>query len=49
VTPVIDSIRALLLGGRVGSSAWQAIIWSVAITAASVLLAGLLFRRRTAA
>ncbi|MDX6204196.1 MAG: type transport system permease protein [Frankiales bacterium] len=49
VTPVIDSIRALLLGGPVGSTAWQAVAWSVAITAVSVLLAGVLFRRRTAA
>jgi ABC-2 type transport system permease protein len=48
VTPVIDSVRALLLGTPVGDSAWQALVWSGAITATSLLLAGVLFRRRTA-
>jgi ABC-2 type transport system permease protein len=48
VSLVIDSIRALLLGGKVGSSAWQAIVWSVVIALLSVLLTGYLFRRRTA-
>jgi ABC-2 type transport system permease protein len=47
VTPVIDSLRALLLGGPVGSSAWEAVVWSVGIMVGSVLLAGVLFRRRT--
>ncbi len=47
VTSVIDALRALLLGGKVGSSAWEAVVWSVGITLGSVLLAGVLFRRRT--
>jgi ABC-2 type transport system permease protein len=47
VTSVIDSLRALLLGGHVGSSAWQAVVWSLGIIVGSVLLAGVLFRRRT--
>ena len=48
VTLVIDTMRALLLGGPVGDKAWEASVWCVAITAGSVLLAGVLFRRRTA-
>jgi ABC-2 type transport system permease protein len=47
VTAVIDSIRSLLSGGSPGPEAWHAVIWSLAIMAASVLLAGALFRRRT--
>lgn len=45
-TAVIDTLRALLLGGHVGDAAWHAIAWSVAITIFSVILAGVLFRRR---
>jgi ABC-2 type transport system permease protein len=48
VTLVIDAVRALLLGGRVGNSAWEAAVWSLGIIAASVVAAGVLFRRRTA-
>jgi ABC-2 type transport system permease protein len=46
VTAVIDTLRALLTGAAVGSSAWHAVAWSVAIMAVSVLLAGILFQRR---
>lgn len=45
-TPVINAMRALLHGDAVGAAAWQAAAWSVGIAGASVLLAGLLFRRR---
>jgi ABC-2 type transport system permease protein len=45
-TPVIDSMRALLSGEPVGSSAWAAAGWSLGIAAFAVVLAGVLFRRR---
>jgi ABC-2 type transport system permease protein len=45
-TAVIDAIRGLLTGAPVGSSAWRAIIWSIAIMAGSTALSGALFRRR---
>ncbi|HXD66200.1 MAG TPA: ABC transporter permease [Solirubrobacteraceae bacterium] len=48
VTPVIDSLRALLAGHSPGASAVTAAAWSVGIILASVLAAGLLFARRTA-
>jgi ABC-2 type transport system permease protein len=47
VTPVIETIRGLLLGTPVGTSPWQALAWCGGILAASVGLAGVLFRRRT--
>jgi ABC-2 type transport system permease protein len=46
VAPVIDSVRALLTGGTLGSAAWHAVVWSVAIIAVSVPVSGVLFRRR---
>ncbi len=48
VTPVVESLRALLLGQPVGDHAWQALLWCGAILAAAVAAAALLFRRRTA-
>jgi ABC-2 type transport system permease protein len=45
-TAVIDSIRALLSGGRVGAGAWHAVVWSLAIIVVSIALSGVLFRRR---
>jgi ABC-2 type transport system permease protein len=47
VTPVIESLRGLLLDTPVGASPWQALAWSGGIMLASVVLAGVLFRRRT--
>jgi ABC-2 type transport system permease protein len=47
VTQVVDSIRSLLGGTPVGASAWRAVVWSLGIMVASVLLADLLFQRRT--
>src|SRR4051795_1358058 len=48
VTPVIETLRALLLGTPAGSSPWQALLWCGGILLASVAAAGVLFRRRTA-
>src|SRR6266545_3659886 len=48
ITPVIETLRGLLLGTPVGTSPWQALAWCGAILVASVALAGVLFRRRTA-
>jgi ABC-2 type transport system permease protein len=47
VTPVIETVRALLLGTPVGDSAWWALAWSVGITVAAMALCVVLFRRRT--
>jgi ABC-2 type transport system permease protein len=47
VTPVIETLRALLLGTPAGSSPWQALAWCGGILVTSVALAGVLFRRRT--
>jgi ABC-2 type transport system permease protein len=47
VTPVVESLRGLLLGTPVGSNPWTALAWCGAILAVSVALSGALFRRRT--
>ena len=47
ITAVIDTIRALLTNTSPGAAAWHAVVWSVGIIAGSVVLAGVLFRRRT--
>jgi ABC-2 type transport system permease protein len=47
VTPVIETIRSLLLGTPAGSSPWQALAWCAGILAVSIALASVLFRRRT--
>jgi ABC-2 type transport system permease protein len=48
LTPVIESLRGLLLDQPVGSSPWQALAWCAALTAAAVASSAVLFRRRTA-
>ncbi len=48
VTPVIETLRGLLLDAPVGSSPWLALAWCGGILAASVALSSVLFRRRTA-
>jgi ABC-2 type transport system permease protein len=48
VTPVIETLRGLLLEGPMGSSPWLALAWCGGIMVASVALSGVLFRRRTA-
>jgi ABC-2 type transport system permease protein len=46
VTGVVDTMRALLNGGHVGSAAWRSIAWSVGIIVVSIALSGILYRRR---
>jgi ABC-2 type transport system permease protein len=46
-TPVIETLRGLLLYTRVGGSGWQALAWCGGILVASVALSALAFRRRT--
>jgi ABC-2 type transport system permease protein len=48
VTPVIETMRGLLLGTPVGSNPWTALAWCGGILAVSVALSGILFQRRTA-
>ncbi|HET6860834.1 MAG TPA: ABC transporter permease [Streptomyces sp.] len=48
VTPVIESLRALLLGRPVGDTGWVALSWCVGILLVSMAAAEALFRRRTA-
>lgn len=45
-TPVIETIRGLLLGGHVGASPWLALGWCAGILVVSVALSGILFARR---
>lgn len=47
VTPVIEALRGLLLDQPVGNAPWTALAWCAGITAVSVALAGIRFRRRT--
>ena len=44
-TPVIDTVRGLLIGGPIGNNAIYAIAWSLAITIGSYLWARKLFSR----
>jgi ABC-2 type transport system permease protein len=46
-TPVIETLRGLLLDAPVGSAPWQAVAWCGGIMLASVAVSGVLFRRRT--
>jgi len=46
LTPVIESMRGLLLGTPVGDSAWLAAAWCGGILVAAVTAASILFRRR---
>jgi ABC-2 type transport system permease protein len=48
VTPVIETLRGLLLGTPVGSNPWTALAWCAGILAVSITVSGVLFRRRTA-
>jgi ABC-2 type transport system permease protein len=47
VTPVIESIRSLLLGRPAGAEIWTATAWCTGLLAASVALSAVLFTRRT--
>jgi ABC-2 type transport system permease protein len=46
VSQAADAIRGLLGAGLAGAAPWHALVWSLAITAVSIALAGVLFRRR---
>lgn len=46
VTPIIETLRGLLLGTPIGNSAWLALAWCLGILAVSYLLARRLFQRR---
>ncbi len=48
VTPVIETLRALLTGTPVGASAWWALGWCLLILTISYAWASWLFRRKTA-
>lgn len=45
VTPIIDTLRALLLDGDAGGAGWIACAWLVGILAVSVVASALLWRR----
>ncbi len=47
VTAVVDAVRSLLQGGPVAASAWHSVAWSLGITVGSLVLGGVLFRRRS--
>lgn len=47
VTPIIESVRALLMGTPVGDNVWQAVSWCLGILLAGYLLARFLFTRTT--
>jgi ABC-2 type transport system permease protein len=47
ITPVVETLRGLLLGTPVGSNPWTALAWCAGILAASIAASGALFRRRT--
>lgn len=47
LTPVIESLRALLLDQPPGNAPWLALTWCAAIATVSVTLAATLFNRRT--
>jgi ABC-2 type transport system permease protein len=49
VTPVIETLRGLLLGGPVASHAWPAVVWCAGILCVSIGVAGVAFARSTAA
>jgi ABC-2 type transport system permease protein len=47
ITPVIETLRGLLLGTPVGSDAWLAMAWCGGILVVCVTLAGALFQKQT--
>lgn len=48
VTPIIETVRGLLMGTPVGASAWEAVAWCTAIAVVGFGAATVLYRRRTA-
>jgi len=47
VTPMIETVRGLLLGTPIGNSWWLALVWFGGITLIAYLVATWLFKRRT--
>ena len=47
VTPVVETMRGLLLGTPVGAAPWRALAWCGAIVLVSAAASGMLFRFRT--
>jgi ABC-2 type transport system permease protein len=47
ITPIIETVRGLLIGTPVGSSGWLALAWCGSLLLASYLTASALFRRRS--
>lgn len=47
VTPLIESVRGLLLARPVGGTPWVALAWCAGLLALAVALSGVLFRLRT--
>ncbi|MBB3039404.1 ABC transporter permease [Hoyosella altamirensis] len=45
-TPVIETVRGLLMGTPIGASAALAVAWCVGISVTAIVVAALLFRRR---
>ena len=48
ITPLIESIRGLLMGGEVAGYAWVAVLWSVGIILIATVWGAWLFRRKSA-
>ena len=48
VTPVVETLRGLLLGTPVGAGPWHAVTWCGGILVGAMAISGVLFRRRTA-
>ena len=48
VTPVIETVRGLLMGPPVGTYPWQALAWCAGLLTVSITLAGVLFRQADA-
>lgn len=46
ITPVVETLRALLVGGASGSSPIEALAWSAGILAVAMVLSAVLFQRR---
>ncbi|MGM0838287.1 MAG: ABC transporter permease [Bacillota bacterium] len=46
MTPLIDTLRGLLIGTNIGESAWLSVLWFCALLAVSFVLANLIFIRR---
>jgi ABC-2 type transport system permease protein len=46
-TPVIETIRGMLLGTPMGNAPWLALAWCTGLIAVATVLCGVLYRRRT--